>query len=135
MAKLFGFSKTEKLKSRKAIDELFARGKSQSIFPIRISYQFLPIEVNEEAGLKVGVSVSKRNFKKAVDRNRIKRLLREAYRLQKNDLLELVEAKQLKGFVFFVYTDKTLPEYKIVFDTMTKCLEVLKRKINSEKPS
>ena len=132
---MFGFSKTEKLKSRKAIDELFARGKSQSIFPIRISYQFLTIEVNEKPGLKVGVSVSKKHFKKAVDRNRIKRLLREAYRLQKNDLLELIEAKQLKGFVFFIYTDKTLPGYKIVFNTMTKCLEVLKRKINSEKPS
>lgn len=135
MAKTFGLGKNEKLKSRKAVEELFARGKGQNIFPVRISYKFLPIEEGEKAGLQIGVSVSKKHFKKAVDRNRIKRLLREAYRLQKNDLLDLVKAKQLKGFVFFIYTDKTLPEYKIVFDAMTKCLETLKRKINSEKPS
>jgi ribonuclease P protein component len=135
MAKTFGLNKTEKLKSRKAVEELFARGKSQNIFPVRISHRFLPIEADEQGGLQIGVSVSKRYFKKAVDRNRIKRLLREAYRLQKNELLQLVKEQNRKGFVFFIYTDKTLPDYKTVFDTMAKCLETLKRKINSEKPS
>ena len=135
MAKTFGLSKNEKLKSRKAVEELFARGKSQKIFPIRVSYQFLPAETDEQTGLQIGVSVSKRYFKKAVDRNRIKRLLREAYRLQKNELLQLIKAQNQKGFVFFIYTDKTLPDYKTVFDAMTKCLESLKRKISSEKPS
>ena len=135
MAKLFGFSKKEKLKSRKAVEELFARGKSQNIFPIRVSYQFLPAETDEQTGLQIGVSVSKRYFKKAVDRNKIKRLLREAYRLQKNELPQLVKGQNKKGSIFFIYTDKTLPDYKTVFDTMAKCLETLKRKINSEKPS
>lgn len=135
MAKTFGLSKNEKLKSRKAVEELFARGKSQNIFPIRVSYQFFPAEANEQAGLQIGVSVSKRYFKKAVDRNKIKRLLREAYRLQKNELVQLIKAGNRKGFVFFIYTDKTLPDYKTVFDTMTKCLQTLKRKINSEKSS
>ena len=71
MAKPNGFGKTEKLKSRKQIDDLFARGKSFAIPPIRVSFQFLPAQ--EKPVFQAGVTASKRNFKKAVDRNRIKR--------------------------------------------------------------
>jgi ribonuclease P protein component len=129
MAKQAGFGKMEKLKSRKLIEELFARGKSISVFPIRILYIFSALRTDEKPLLQVGVSVSKRNFKRAVDRNGIKRLLREAYRLQKKELLELMTEQKKKGFVFFIYTDKQLPEYRMVFDTMTKCLSALKRKV------
>src|SRR5438309_2863389 len=80
MAKQYGFGKTDRLKSRKQIDELFARGKSIVVFPVRVSYRFFS---SEAIILQAAVSVSKKHFKKAVDRNRIKRLLREAYRLQK----------------------------------------------------
>jgi len=132
MAKEAGFGKTEKLKSRKLVEELFARGKSLHLFPIRISYKFLPLLDNEKTILQVGVSVSKRNFKKAVDRNRIKRLLREAYRLQKQELIKVLKEQEKKGYVFFIYTDKQIPLYPIVFNTMTKCLEVLKRKAINE---
>ena len=132
MAKEAGFGKTEKLKSRKLVEELFARGKSLHLFPIRISYKFLPLLDNEKTILQVGVSVSKRNFKKAVDRNRIKRLLREAYRLQKQELIKVLKEQEKKGYVFFIYTDKQIPPYPIVFNTMTKCLEVLKRKAINE---
>ncbi len=72
MAKDAGFGKAEKLKSRKLVEELFARGKSVHLFPIRISYKFLAVEADDKATMQVGVSVSKRNFKRAVDRNRIK---------------------------------------------------------------
>lgn len=129
MAKQAGFGRTEKLKSRKLIEELFAKGKSINVFPIRISYVFSNVQVDEKSLLQVGVSVSKRNFKRAVDRNRIKRLLREAYRLQKKELIELLAEQKKKGFVFFIYADKQLPEYPMVFNTMTKCLSALKRKV------
>jgi len=132
MAKEAGFGKTEKLKSRKLVEELFARGKSLHLFPIRISYKFLPLLGNEKTTLQVGVSVSKRNFKKAVDRNRIKRLLSEAYRLQKQELIMVLKEQEKKGYVFFIYTDKQIPPYPKVFNTMTKCLEVLKRKAINE---
>ena len=132
MAKEAGFGKAEKLKSRKVIEELFARGKSVHIFPIRIFYKFLPLCIDEKTVIQVGVSVSKRNFKRAVDRNRIKRLLREAYRLQKHFLIEVLKQQAKKGYVFFIYTDKQIPQYPIVFDTMAKCLEVLKRKAINE---
>jgi len=132
MAKEAGFGKAEKLKSRKMVEELFARGKSFNVFPIRISYKFLPLFGNEKTILQVGVSVSKRNFKKAVDRNRIKRLLREAYRLQKQELIKVLKEQGKIGYVFFIYTDKPMPQYQIMFSTMTKCLEVLKRKAINE---
>src|SRR5689334_5548279 len=99
MPKRFGFPKAERLKSRKQIEALFAGGKSVSVFPVRAVYELLPAE---EPGLKVGVSASKRYFKKAVDRNRIKRLLRETYRLQKEELVLQVKEAGLSGAVFFL---------------------------------
>ncbi|WP_418604629.1 ribonuclease P protein component [Hwangdonia sp.] len=77
------YSKKEKLKSKKLIDQLFVEGQSVSAYPLRLVY----LQTNFDDGIiaKTGVSVSKRNFKTAVDRNRIKRLLREAYRLNKAD--------------------------------------------------
>lgn len=75
------YSKKEKLKSKKCIEQLFTEGQSVSVFPLRLVYMSTIFE--EQIKLKTGVSVSKRNFKNAVDRNRIKRLLRESYRLNK----------------------------------------------------
>lgn len=80
----FTFNKKEKLKSEKLIAQLFAEGQSVVAFPLRLVY--LPTTFDDNSKVKAGVSVSKRNFKKAVDRNRIKRLMREAYRLQKTDV-------------------------------------------------
>ena len=128
MVKEAGFGKAEKLKSRKVVEELFARGKSLNVFPIRISYKFLPLPADEKTVLQVGVSVSKRNFKRAVDRNRIKRLLRETYRLQKRELIEVLKVQRRIGYVFFIYTDKELPTYQTIFNTIAKCLAILKRK-------
>ncbi len=75
------YSKKEKLKSKKLIDQLFTQGQSVSAFPLRLVY--LQSHFEDCIIAKTGVSVSKRNFKTAVDRNRIKRLLRESYRLNK----------------------------------------------------
>lgn len=128
MAKEYALGKNEKLKSRKQIDALFAGGKTFMCFPLRISYQLAPIEEGEKSGMQIGVSASKRNFKRAVDRNRIKRLLREAYRLQKKDIVTFLQANNLKGHVFFIYVDKSLPAYTNVFEAMTKCLKLLQKK-------
>ncbi|MCX7551282.1 ribonuclease P protein component [Xanthomarina sp. F2636L] len=75
------YPKKEKLKSETLISKLFLEGKSVSAYPLRMIY--LKTNFDETVLVKAGVSVSKRNFKKAVDRIRIKRLLREAYRLNK----------------------------------------------------
>ena len=131
MPKRFGFPKTERLKSRKQIDFLFAEGKAFSVFPLRVIYRFSAAEKGE---LKAGVSASKRNFKKAVDRNRIKRLLREAYRLQKEELVQLVKEKKVSGQLFFIYTDKTIADFETLKTAMAKCLQRL-LKLQSENPS
>ena len=97
-------------------------------FPLRISFQFSPLAEGESSSMQIGVSASKRHFKKAVDRNRIKRLLREAYRLQKKDIISTLQANHLKGEVFFIFVDKLLPTYPTVFEAMTKCLRLLQKK-------
>jgi len=131
MPKRFGFPKAERLKSRKQIDSLFAEGKAFSVFPVRAIYRF---SVAEEPTVQVGVTASKKFFKKAVDRNRIKRLLREAYRLQKEELVEAVKAKGKSGNLFFIYTDKTIADFETIKTAMQKCLQRLRKTIESETP-
>jgi ribonuclease P protein component len=130
MAKQFGLGKKEKLKSRKQIDALFAGGKSFAVFPIRVTYSFAPAE-GEEPLAQIGVTVSKKYFKRAVDRNRIKRLLREAYRLQKTELAEAMKAAGWKGHLFFMYTDKTIASFDVIKTAMNNCLSRLQKKLAS----
>ena len=77
----FQYSKKDKLKSKKLIEHLFNEGKSVTVYPLRLIY--LKTDYKDGSTLKTGVSVSKRLHKTAVARNRIKRLLREVYRLNK----------------------------------------------------
>ena len=99
----------EKLKSKKLLDELFASGKKLNEYPIKLVYKQLNFE--DEVLVKAGVSVPKRNFKRAVDRNRIKRLLHEAYRLNKYIIHEVLEEKYV---CMFLYLGKEMPTFKAV---------------------
>lgn len=132
MAKQFTLGKKERLKSRKQIEQLFREGKSFSIFPFKILYIIshsivspLPApsagnafegkpdfrHPTPDSRLLFGVAVGNRNFKKAVDRNRIKRLTREAYRLQKIYLEQKVEIANMQLNIFFIYIGKELPDH------------------------
>lgn len=87
--------------------------------------------MNEDTAiLQAGFSVSTRYFKKAVDRNRIKRLMREAYRLQKNTLYNAVVASAKKLNVFFIYTGNELPEYELIFEKMGASVKRLQKITN-----
>lgn len=99
----FTFNKKEKLKSKKLIDLLFSEGKSVSAFPLRLVY--LPTTFEDDIFAKTGVSVSKRNFKTAVDRNRIKRLLREVYRLNKAHYFNTITT-QYAFMILYIGKDK-----------------------------
>lgn len=123
MAGTFSYNKFEKLKSRKQIELLFAQGKSISSFPVKVFY--LPVEHTPEHPVQVGVGVSARNFKKAVDRNTIKRRMREAYRLHKLPLLEHLIAKQKSVAVFILWIDKQLPTTAALQDLMPTVIEKL----------
>jgi ribonuclease P protein component len=123
----YTLGKKEKLKSRKAIEQLFKEGKSFSLFPFRIIYTFRDAKLqNSNSQLQTAFSVSKRYFKKATDRNRIKRLMREGWRLQKNILTEKINITGKTMTVFIIYTGNELPEYDFIFE---KKAAVIKRLI------
>ena len=82
------------------------------------------------AGLQAGFAVSSKHFKKAVDRNRIKRLLRETYRLQKHELAGNLEKQQKQLAVFFIYLGNELPEYQPLFERTGAVLKRLIKMIN-----
>jgi ribonuclease P protein component len=77
--------------------------------------------------VSVGVSASKRNFKKAVDRNRVKRLLRECYRLNQQPLEEAMGGKNVTLQVFFIFVDKTIPTFASLQEKMVICLKRLQK--------
>jgi len=108
----------------KLIQQLFKEGKSFSNFPFRVMY--IKTE-NRLSCLQAGFTVSTRYFKKAVDRNRVKRLMRESYRLQKNNLKISLEKNHKSLAVFFIYTGNELPKYEDVFDKIGGALKNLEK--------
>lgn len=119
------YSKKDKLKSKKQIDRLFDEGKTFSVFPLRLVYMSTP---NSNGVLvKAGVSVSKRNFKKAVDRNKIKRLLREAYRLNKNDYFNNITTQCA---FMILYIGNEIPSFEQVDISMKQLLNKLSNLIS-----
>ncbi len=117
------FGKQEKLKSRKLIQQVFSNGKAVTAHPFRLVF-YTPADLMD-VSVKIGVSASSRNFKKAVDRNRIKRLMREAYRLNKAELLRHAVLKNLQVAAFIIYTDKVLPDFELVNNKMKLLLSKL----------
>lgn len=122
MNKRFTLGKKERLKSRKALDLLFSEGKQFHVAPFKLLYRF----EKEEAiyPLQFGIGVSARNFKKAVDRNRVKRIVRECYRLQKNELQEKLVSRNMTLQVFMIYTARELPSFE---ETREKLLSILNK--------
>ena len=94
----FTLGKEERLKSKKQIEQLFAEGESVKSYPLRFVY--LQTDNRSEDLIRVGFSVPKRNIKLAVNRIRIKRLLREVYRLNKNLFSENLKAPYIGMFIY-----------------------------------
>ena len=109
----FSFPKKEKLKSKKLIEQLFAEGIGVTNYPLKLVY--LKTSFEDDSKYKVGVTASKRNFKSAVKRNRIKRLMRESYRLNKHLIFNNIEG----NFAFmFLYLGKEMPSQSKITDAM-----------------
>lgn len=121
--KEFGLSRNKSLKSKIIIDKLFTEGKTIAGFPIRLVY--IETDFLNDENFLVGFSVPKKKFKKAVDRNRIKRLMREAFRLQQNQLI-----LPKKTAMMWLFTGKEIPDYQLVFNKIEKIINKLSDKNN-----
>jgi ribonuclease P protein component len=116
-------SKKERLSSNTRIQQLFSTGQAFHVFPLRIIYYFIE---SETKGVQVLFSVPKKRFKKAVDRNRLKRLCREAYRLQKQFLQEHTISHSICLSIAIIYTGN-LPDmpFKEIVEAMKQSLDRL----------
>ena len=124
---IFTLNSIEKLKGKKLIEQLFEEGRSVSAFPLRLVYMTTPFK--DGAKVKTGVSVSKKSFKRAVDRNRIKRLMREAYRLNKTEYLNNIS----EPYAFMIlYNGKEIPAYSEVEAKMAQLFRAFSKKISDK---
>ena len=126
----FTYPKNERLKSKTTIGLLFSEGKSVSKYPLRLVYR--QAEENSEEQTKIGVSVSKKYFKKAVDRNYFKRVLRETYRLNKHLLLDNLD--QPYSIMLFYQTKDRL-SYEEINTKMIQLFEKFSAQINKPQDS
>lgn len=113
-------TREERLKSKVCIDLLFKEGKGTVKFPIKIQYMPLDKPMHQ-----VAFTAPKRNFKRAVDRNRIKRQMREAYRTNKHILYNKRIPSQA---IFFIYIGREMPIYANLEKRMRQCLNELVKK-------
>ncbi|ASB49121.1 ribonuclease P protein component [Alkalitalea saponilacus] len=117
------FGKQERLFLTKQIEQLFSEGRSVTSFPLRIQYLLVP--VSDQSPSKVLFSVPKKRFKRAVKRNLIRRKMREAFRLNKQQLYSLIpQGKQLLAAV--VYINNEVADYQSVEKAIIKAFDKLK---------
>ncbi len=125
----FTFKKNERLCSRTDIQELFTKGKSFVKYPFRVTY--MPLQSDEKVTVQLLISVSKKRFKRAYKRNRVKRLVREAYRLNKHQLCADLDAQNLQLAVALIFLPNELPDFTTVEKGMKKALKKIRTDIAS----
>jgi ribonuclease P protein component len=122
----YSLRKSDKLKSRTVIRRLFSDGQAIVLPPVKVLYSM----ENPLADLQAGFSVSSRQFSRAVDRNRIKRLMREAYRLQKPMLATSIEQNQRRLSVFFIYIGKDKPAFENLVAVFQKIIQRIQNRMH-----
>lgn len=122
----YTLSKEERLSWKRYIDLLFEKGQSFVAFPLRVVY--LLVEEDMPAPVSILVSVPKKKFKRAVKRNHIKRLVREAYRVRKYDWVDRLTGTDKHLLVAFLYLDKEIHPYAVMEKAMDKAIRVIATK-------
>ena len=123
MDKRCTFNKKERISFKKEIDLLFKQGEAFTSFPFRVV--FLEQKPFSGATVSVLISVPKRKFKRAVKRNRMKRLVREAYRLNKTSLIEHFQEKESGLLIAFLFIGNELYHWKEIEAAIQKALKIL----------
>lgn len=122
------FTKEERLCSKKRIDSLFQKGKSK--WNGCLSIKYLLCDEVPDAPVQVMFSVPKKQFRRAVDRNLLKRIMREAYRLNKNDLFEKIGSDNKCLLIAFIYVGKTIKGYSVVESDIKELLVKVLKSVN-----
>ncbi|HRH65238.1 MAG TPA: ribonuclease P protein component [Bacteroidia bacterium] len=115
------FRKPERLVSRKIIEQLVEKGRSIQVSPFRMVWLMHGLQVANP--VQVAFTVPKRNFRSAVDRNRIKRLMRECYRKNKSVIYSFVQEQQIQVAFLIIYTGKAVPKHEEVETKITLTLQ------------
>lgn len=126
----YHFPKNEKLKSKKIIDHLFKSGQSKVFFPVRVVWDYG--ELTEKVPAQCTVSVSKKNFSNASDRNRLKRQVRETYRLNKKLLFPVLEEKETQLAIMILYVGKDFTNFSEINRQTRRALTFISKKIQAD---
>lgn len=128
----YSFSRKEHLKSRKQIALLFQSGKTAKAYPIKCLFMLTDstsVEALHEVPLKAAFTIPKRNFRKAVHRNRIKRQIIETFRLNRNVLNVVLEKKDKKIEMMFVFMGNMPVSYEKLTSSMKKIIDKVSKEI------
>lgn len=121
------FKRAERLKSRKVIEQLFKQGQSFAQYPLRVVWTVME-ERHSEFPAQFALTVPKKKFKKAVHRNRIRRLLREAYRLNKHRLYDALKEEERQVALLVIYTGQAIMTFAEIEAAMQQTLRRLVKK-------
>lgn len=123
----FSFPSGEKLKSRKIISALMTKGNSSFLYPVTLLW--ISAKEAPAPGVQAGFSAPKRRFKLAVDRNLLKRRMREAYRLNKSTIIKLAKEKNIALSLFFIYSTNSIVDIKAIEKSIISQLDKLSGKL------
>ena len=125
---MFTFQKGERLKSRKTIGKLFTEGKSFISYPIRFVWVKMESPLSEFP-LQMALTVPKRSFPKAVDRNRLRRRVREAYRLNKHSIYQKLDSPQDQYGIMLIYVARETLDFHKIEEGVKKGLRKLPHRL------
>lgn len=128
----YSFRKGERLTSKKIIRDLFREGTNFYTQPFKVIFQCRELPTPYPA--QIMVTVSRKGFRRAVNRNAVRRIVKEAYRLNKGRLYDVLLANELQCAVVFIYTGRTIPDLKVTEEKIINIIDRLIKEIDSRSP-